>query len=233
MCIQAVKRAMSYGVERKLWNAICLSLGFIGAEDMSARPMATIFHYFATVADASPKTKIGIVVFASFGTWFYLSGHYEVLVVVSSGIGALLAFLWYNVFTKKNKIFMGDSGSMLLGLYDDDGLLHHIGFCSSFKAAERVKLTPLLEGLIKPPGFTGQAPGGPSRWSTRRTDEWKPLDPKLVVEVEYDHFTNGRFRHGTRFIRWRPDKKPRQCTFDQLGREKRSPLVMLDSTKRK
>lgn len=124
---------------------------------------------------------------------------------------------------KKNVI-----GSILLGLFDDDGLLHHVGFSSAFKADERVKLTPILEKLIKPPGFTGQAPGGPSRWSTRRTDEWKPLAPKLVVEVEYDHFTNGRFRHGTRLLRWRPDKKPKQCTLEQLGPEKRSPLVMLD-----
>lgn len=120
-------------------------------------------------------------------------------------------------------------GSMLLGLYDDDGLLDHVGFCSSFTAAERKELTPKLEALIKPPGFTGQAPGGPSRWSTKRTTEWQPLAPRLVVEVKYDHFTNGRFRHGTNFLRWRPDKKPSQCTLDQLGPEKKSPLIMLDS----
>ena len=128
-------------------------------------------------------------------------------------------------YAEKKKVI----GSILLGLYDDNGLLHHIGFSSAFKADERVKLTPVLEKLIKPPGFTGQAPGGPSRWSTKRTDEWKPLQPKLVVEVEYDHFTNGRFRHGTSIVRWRPDKKPRQCTLDQLGPEKRSPLVMLEN----
>ncbi len=120
-------------------------------------------------------------------------------------------------------------GSMLLGLYDDEGLLHHVGFCSSFTAAERKELTPKLQALIKPPGFTGQAPGGPSRWSTKRTTEWQPLAPRLVVEVKYDHFTNGRFRHGTNFLRWRPDKKPSQCTLDQLGPEKKSPLIMLDS----
>lgn len=119
-------------------------------------------------------------------------------------------------------------GSMLLGLYDDAGLLHHVGFCSSFTGAERKELTPRLEALIKPPGFTGQAPGGPSRWSTKRTSEWEPLKPHLVAEFEYDHFTNGRFRHGTRFLRWRPDKKPSQCTLDQLGPEKKSPLIMLD-----
>ena len=121
-------------------------------------------------------------------------------------------------------------GSMLLGLYDDDGLLHHIGFTSSFTAQFRAELTPKIEKLIKPPGFTGKAPGGPSRWSTKRTSEWEPLAPKLVVEVEYDHFTNGRFRHGTRFLRWRPDKAPSQCTIDQVGRQKRSPLGLLNNS---
>jgi ATP-dependent DNA ligase len=122
-------------------------------------------------------------------------------------------------------------GSMLLGLYDDDGLLHHVGFSSSFNAAFRKELTPKLKKLKKAPGFTGQAPGGPSRWSTKRSTEWEPLAPKLVVEVEYDHFTNGRFRHGTKFLRWRPDKAPAQCTLDQVGPEKKSPLSLLDGRK--
>ena len=107
-------------------------------------------------------------------------------------------------------------GSMLLGLYDERGLLHHVGFTSSFKSDEKAALTKKLEKLIKPPGFTGNAPGGPSRWATERSAEWQPLAPKLVIEVQYDHFTGGRFRHGTKFLRWRPDKKPRQCTFDQV-----------------
>jgi ATP-dependent DNA ligase len=109
-------------------------------------------------------------------------------------------------------------GSMLLGLYDEKGLLHHVGFTSSFKSDEKPALTKKLEKLIKPPGFTGNAPGGPSRWATERSAEWQPLAPKLVVEVQYDHFTGGRFRHGTKFLRWRPDKKPAQCKFDQLKR---------------
>ena len=121
-------------------------------------------------------------------------------------------------------------GSMLLGLYDGDELLHHVGFTSSFTAAFREELTPMLEKLRKPPGFTGQAPGGPSRWSTKRSAEWEPHAPKLVVEVEYDHFTGGRFRHGTKFMRWRPDKAPSQCTLDQVGPEKKSPLSLLDAT---
>ncbi|MFN2475229.1 MAG: ATP-dependent DNA ligase [Chthoniobacterales bacterium] len=114
-------------------------------------------------------------------------------------------------------------GSLLLGLYDDAGLLHHIGFTSAFKATEKRALTDKFEALKKAPGFTGNAPGGPSRWSTERSGEWEPVDPKTVVEVTYDHFTGGRFRHGTKIIRWRKDKAPRQCTLDQVeGREGRS-----------
>jgi len=108
-------------------------------------------------------------------------------------------------------------GSLLLGLYDDEGLLNHVGFCSSLSATDREDLTPRLERLRKPPGFTGRAPGGPSRWSTERSTEWEPLAPKLVVEVGYDHVSGGRFRHGTRFVRWRPDKAPGQCRMEQLG----------------
>ncbi len=113
-------------------------------------------------------------------------------------------------------------GSLLLGLYDAKGLLHHVGFTSGFPTAERKSMLRKLEPLIKPPGFTGRAPGGPSRWSTGRSAEWQPLAPKLVVEVRYDHFTGGRFRHGTRFLRWRPDKKPSQCTLDQVKSSRRS-----------
>jgi ATP-dependent DNA ligase len=118
-------------------------------------------------------------------------------------------------------------GSLLLGLYDGAGLLHHVGFTSSIKAAHKEALTKKLERLIKPPGFTGQAPGAPSRWSTARSAAWKPLAPKLVVEVQYDHFDGGRFRHGTAFLRWRPDKHPRQCTIDQLEQEGRSAMKLL------
>lgn len=107
-------------------------------------------------------------------------------------------------------------GSLLLGLYGEDQLLHHVGFCSALAREERRALTPKLEKLVKPPGFTGRAPGGPSRWSTRRSSEWQPLQPRLVVEVAYDHWSGGRFRHGTRFMRWRPDKAPRQCHLEQV-----------------
>jgi len=112
-------------------------------------------------------------------------------------------------------------GSILLGLYDKEGLLHHVGFSSGFSRDERIKLLTKLKPVIEPPGFTGNAPGGPSRWSTERSTEWQPLAPKLVVEVEYDHFTGHRFRHGTKVLRWRPDKAPRQCTLDQVEVNKR------------
>ncbi|HET6578733.1 MAG TPA: ATP-dependent DNA ligase [Gemmatimonadales bacterium] len=111
----------------------------------------------------------------------------------------------------------GGIGSLLLGLYDDEGLLDHVGFCSSLSAAERTGLKARLEPLRKSPGFTGRAPGGPSRWSTERSTQWEPLAPTLVVEVGYDHVSNGRFRHGTKFVRWRPDKAPRQCTMEQIS----------------
>jgi ATP-dependent DNA ligase len=118
-------------------------------------------------------------------------------------------------------------GSLLLGLYGDDGLLHHVGFISGFKASERRALTDKFERLRKPPGFTGNAPGGPSRWSTERSSEWESVAPKIVVEVAYDHFTGGRFRHGTRFLRWRPDKAPRRCTMDQVEHREGKALVLL------
>ena len=110
-------------------------------------------------------------------------------------------------------------GSMLLGLYDEHGKLNHVGFTSSFKTEERAKLLKTLEPYItedKQQGFSGNAPGGPSRWSTERSTEWVPLRNKLVCEVQYDHFSGGRFRHGCKFLRWRPDKSPEQCTYEQV-----------------
>jgi ATP-dependent DNA ligase len=118
-------------------------------------------------------------------------------------------------------------GSLLLGLYDEDKLLHHVGFSSAIKQQEKPALTARLEALIAKPGFTGNAPGGPSRWSTERSSQWCPLKPKLVVEVAYDHFSGDRFRHGTSILRWRPDKSPNQCTFDQLKQKTADPMKML------
>jgi len=112
-------------------------------------------------------------------------------------------------------------GSMLLGLYDEAGRLNHVGFTSGIADSKRAELTRKLEKLRGGPGFTGDAPGGPSRWSTERSAEWVPLKTKLVAEVRYDQVTGDRFRHGTKFLRWRPDKAPEQCTLDQLVHEAR------------
>ncbi|HEX8569537.1 MAG TPA: ATP-dependent DNA ligase [Caulobacteraceae bacterium] len=107
-------------------------------------------------------------------------------------------------------------GSLLLGLFNEQGLLDHVGFTSTISNAERPELTKRLEALRGPPGFTGNAPGGPSRWSTERSGDWEPLRHELVVEVRYDHVTGGRFRHGTKLLRWRPDKAPEQCGYEQI-----------------
>ena len=117
-------------------------------------------------------------------------------------------------------------GSLLLGLYDDDSLLHHVGFTSSIPRADKPELTAKVEKLKGGTGFTGNAPGGPSRWSTERSAEWMPLKPKLVAEVCYDHFSGKRFRHGTRLMRWRPDKAPAQCTMEQV-KQKKADLMRL------
>ena len=110
-------------------------------------------------------------------------------------------------------------GSLLLGLHDAAGKLHHVGYTSTITNAERPELTRRLEALAPGAGFTGDAPGGPSRWSSERSAEWTPLRPELVVEVRYDHVTGDRFRHGTKLVRWRPDKAPAQCTLAQLRAE--------------
>jgi ATP-dependent DNA ligase len=117
-------------------------------------------------------------------------------------------------------------GSLLLGLYED-GKLNHVGFTSTIARDDKPALTAKLKKLIKSPGFTGNAPGGPSRWSTERSAEWQPLKPVLVVEVCYDHFSGGRFRHGTRLVRWRPDKSPKQCTMDQVAQKKADLMKLL------
>jgi ATP-dependent DNA ligase len=101
-------------------------------------------------------------------------------------------------------------------LYDAEGLLHHVGFTSGLKSAEKLELTARLEAIVAERSFAGATPGGPSRWSSKRSAEWVPVRPKFVVEISYDHFTEGRFRHGTSLLRWRPDKKPKQCTMVQL-----------------
>lgn len=118
-------------------------------------------------------------------------------------------------------------GSMLLGLYDGAGHLHHVGFCSAMNAKVRKEADARILPLQGGEGFSGHGPSAESRWRKEGTGEWEPVRPEVVVEVEYDHFTQGRFRHGTRFVRWRPDKAPRQCTVEQIEPEGRSALRML------
>lgn len=121
----------------------------------------------------------------------------------------------------------GGVGSLLLGLYDEDGLLHHVGFCSSFSEADRTRLLQLVEPVIGEPGFTGNRPGGPSRWATERSAQWVPLRPVLVAEVAFHHVTGRRFRHGTTLVRWRPEKDPGQCSFEQLRHDRQGALDAL------
>ncbi len=110
----------------------------------------------------------------------------------------------------------GAVASLLLGLYDDEGKLHHVGFVGSMSATERKRAAELLRPIVEPPGFTGTAPGGPSRWRRGEASEWFPVRPQIVVEVAFDHVTGHRFRHAARLLRWRPEKAPRLCTMDQL-----------------
>ncbi len=110
----------------------------------------------------------------------------------------------------------GSIASLLLGLYDDAGKLNHVGFVGSMSAQERARAGELLKPIIEPPGFTGAAPGGPSRWRRGQESEWFPVRSEIVVEVAFDHVTGHRFRHGARLLRWRPEKAPRQCSMEQL-----------------
>jgi ATP-dependent DNA ligase len=107
--------------------------------------------------------------------------------------------------------------SLLLGLYDSSGVLHYVGHSSSFRAAEKRELLALLRDLDKGPSFgDGRSPGGPSRWAHGREDQWFPVAPALVCEVAFDRLMSGRFRHASRLLRWRPERRAQDCTFEQL-----------------
>ncbi len=107
-------------------------------------------------------------------------------------------------------------GSLLLGLYDEAGILHHVGFSASFRAPQRRELLEVVRPHEGGDAFgPGAGPGGPSRWRSEES-AWVPLAPKLVVEVAYDHTTGHRFRHGTTLLRFRDDKRPEECTLEQL-----------------
>jgi ATP-dependent DNA ligase len=111
----------------------------------------------------------------------------------------------------------GGVGSLLLGLHDGDGVLHHVGHTSAFSARIRKELMEVLAPLEGGTSFgEGRTPGGPSRWAQGRDTAWVPVRPTLVCEVKFDHLQGDRFRHAARFLRWRPDKTPAECTFAQL-----------------
>lgn len=141
----------------------------------------------------------------------YLSGE-RAMVKVKPLRSADCVVGGFRYLTNKRQV-----GSLLLGLYNDEGRLDHVGFTATIRNEDRAALTDRLEDLREPPGFTGNAPGGPSRWSTERSGSWEPLRPELVVEVRFDQVTAKRFRHGTKLLRWRPDKAPHQCTFEQIA----------------
>ncbi|HEX5598605.1 MAG TPA: ATP-dependent DNA ligase, partial [Micromonosporaceae bacterium] len=119
-------------------------------------------------------------------------------------------------------------GSLLLGLYDDEGVLHHVGVCASFTTRRRAELldelAPYRDDVTGHPWVHGdheagqRLPGAPSRWSGTKNLEWVPVRPELVAEVGYDAMEGDRFRHTAQFIRWRPDRDPRSCRYDQLER---------------
>ena len=125
-------------------------------------------------------------------------------------------------------------GSLLLGLYDEQGRLHHVGVAASFRESYRrelvEELAPLRDGIDGHPwsgwieaagaaseGRPGRVPGGMSRWSQGKDQSWVPLRAERVVEVTYDHMQGSRFRHTAHLVRWRPDKDPRECTYEQLA----------------
>ena len=187
------------------------------------------------LSPASPERKVVDAWFAQVGNALdgvvakrvdlpYASGTRSAAVKIKHLRTADCVVGGYRLNKEKNGV-----GSLLLGLYDEKGKLHHVGFTSGFTTRDRSPLLKRLRAIEQPPGFTGRAPGGPSRWKSTE-EPWFPLAPKLVIEVQYDHVTAGRFRHGTRLLRWRTDKVPRQCTIDQLAQsEAASPLQLLEA----
>lgn len=114
----------------------------------------------------------------------------------------------------------GKIGSLLLGLYNEGGKFHFIGHCSGFPNADRVEIYERFKELQADESFdeAARAPGAESRWSTGKDSSWTPVQPGIVVEVSYDQLEGDRFRHASRFHRWRPDKDASACTMDQLER---------------
>jgi ATP-dependent DNA ligase len=137
-------------------------------------------------------------------------------------------------------------GSLLLGLFDDDGTLHHVGVASSFAAARRAELVtelaPLRENALEGHPWrswadaqaqaAGRMPGNMSRWNAQKDLSWEPLRAELVAEVRYEHLLSGRFRHTARLVRFRPDRDPESCTYAQLVEVAPAELAALFGTER-
>ena len=117
-------------------------------------------------------------------------------------------------------------GSLSLGLHDAEGLLHHVGFTSSLPSANRPEITRRLRKLIALPGFTAELRVVPAAGMSANPRSGSLYARSSVAEVRYDHFAGHRFRHGTRFLRWRPDKAPKQCRIDQVQTTEASPLAL-------
>jgi ATP-dependent DNA ligase len=142
----------------------------------------------------------------------YLPGK-RVMVKVKHGRTADCVVGGYRAGKTPNTI-----GSLILGMYDAEGVLHHVGHTSSFTAKQKKQLVETLKPYEGGTSFgSGRAPGGPSRWSGKKDLAWTPLRPELVVEVKFDYLQGDRFRHGATFLRWRTDKPPAQCSYDQLA----------------
>jgi ATP-dependent DNA ligase len=138
----------------------------------------------------------------------------------------------------------GVIGSLLLGLYDDKGTLHHVGVTASFPMAQRRSLVetlaPYRENALENHPWRdwasamaeagGRMPGAQSRWNAGKDQSWEPLRPELVVEVRYDHLQGDRFRHGTTFVRFRDDRAPESCTYAQLDEAAPAELAQIFGT---
>jgi ATP-dependent DNA ligase len=124
----------------------------------------------------------------------------------------------------------GQISTLLLGLYNDDGGLDFVGHASGFPAPVRKQLHELLPPLREPGHISGdRVPGGQSRWSRGRELDWNPVRPELVCEIRFDKLERNRFRHGTRFLRFRPDKDPKDCTWREVRPPRRADDLTVDS----
>jgi ATP-dependent DNA ligase len=212
---------------------VAFDLLALGTEDLRQRPFserrALLLENFPAEADLfpTPQTKDPAVA----ETWFhdfegagldgviarrqelpYVPGE-RVMVKVKHGRTADCVVAGY-----RDGKTPGTVGSLLLGMYDEAGTLHHVGHTSSFTQKEKKALVEKLQPYLGGEGFSpgGRMLGGPSRWNGGEEKPWTPLRPELVVEVKFDYLQGDRFRHGATFVRWRVDREPKSCNFAQL-----------------